>query len=240
MELPRTDPLEENLARFTQDSQVFFRQPTNILTMKHFISAMLAVAICLVPLGAFAGEPSAPEMVAMHGMGADMQLTPQQHQAIGQIMTRTHQQLEQLHSQARARILGSLSPAHRAALAQIIGNLAISANPDRAAAVRQIDAALTPTEARAVMTTHDALKQQKRAIMESAHKQCMALLTPQQRASMQRSEAKEAGESKADMHGATGAHENSMESEDVDTAGSILLELSSGSESHGSMEMQHE
>jgi Spy/CpxP family protein refolding chaperone len=218
---------------------VFYHQPSNILTMKHFISAMFAVAICLVPLGAFAGEPSASEVSSMHGMG-DMQLTPQQHQAIGQIMTRTHQQLEQLHSQARARILGSLSPAHRALLAQIVGNLAISANPDRAAAVRQIDAALTPAEARAVMTTHDALKQPKRAIMEGAHKQCMALLTPQQRASMARGEAKESGESKAEMHGAMGAPENAMESEDADTAGSILLELSSGAESHGSMEMQHQ
>jgi Spy/CpxP family protein refolding chaperone len=219
---------------------LFFRPPSNLLIMKHFISAMLAVAICLVPLGAFAGEPSAPEMVSMHGMGADIQLTPQQHQAIGQIMTRTHQQLEQLHSQARARILGSLSPAHRALLAQIVGNLAISANPDRAAAVRQIDAALTPAEARAVMTTHVALKQPERAIMEGAHKQCMALLTPQQRTLMARGETKESGESKADMHGAQGVHENSMESEDADTAGSILLELSSGAESHGSMEMQHQ
>lgn len=207
--------------------------------MKHFISAMLAVAICLVPLGAFAGEPSAQEMSSMHGVG-DMQLTSQQRQAIGQIMVRTHQQLEQLHSQARVRILGSLSPAHRVLLAQVVGNLAVSANPDRAAAVRQIDAALTPAEARAVMTTHDALKQQKRAMMESAHKQCMALLTPQQRASMERGETKEAGESKADMHSAMGAHENSMEAEGADTAGSILLELSSGAESHGSMEMQHQ
>ena len=198
--------------------------------MKHFISAMLAIAISFVPLGAFAGEPSAPEsMPRMPGMGSDIQLTSRQHQAMEQIMVQTHRQLEQLHSQARARILGSLTPAHRTLVAQIVGNLAVSANPDRATAVRQIDAALSPAEAQAIVTTHNALKQQVHAIMDSAHKQFQALLTPQQRASIEQNEAKEPGETKTDMHGGmTDAHENSMEPEDVDTAGSILLDLSSG------------
>jgi Spy/CpxP family protein refolding chaperone len=147
-----------------------------------------------------------------------------------QIMVQSHQQMEQLHTQARERILGSLTAAHRALLAQIVGNLAVSPNPDRDAAARQLDAALSPAEAQAIVATHNALKQQMQAIMENTMKQSQAILTPQQRASMP-----QGGQNMMYVHeggGSMGPHGNAMEGHERDTAGSILLELSSGDEHH--------
>lgn len=165
-----------------------------------------------------------------------LQLSPSQQQAWQQIMQQTHQQMEQLHTQARSKILGALTPAHRELLAQIVGSLAIAPNPDPDAAVRQLNAALSPGEAQAVLSAHSAVEQQMRAIMESTHQRFQSVLTAQQRVQMPGPEVKagvigersgEAGE----MHGGMGQL----------TAGAVLLHLASGEgEDHFFMMMHTE
>lgn len=198
--------------------------------MNRILPAMLAVAISLVPLGAFAGEPSAPAPMPPMPMGG-VQLNAQQHQAMIQIMVQSHQQLEQLHAQARAHILSSLTPAHRALLAQVVGNLAISPNPDMDAAARQLDAALSPAEAQAITTTHEQLKTQARAIMENAHKQMEGLLSASQRSQMDTNRPQGADET-YEMHGGKMDMHEGPPGEQAHTAGMILLELSTMGEGH--------
>ena len=153
--------------------------------MKHLIPAMLAVAISLVPLGATAGEPPAPmPPPPMMMFGGHLNLTPSQQQQWQQIMQQTGQQMQQLHAQARAKVLGALSPAHRALLAQVVGSLAIAPNPDPQAAVRQLNAALSPAEAQAVVSAHNAALQQMHQLMDSTHQRFQSLLTDQQRSQL--------------------------------------------------------
>ena len=181
--------------------------------MKHFIPAMLAVAISLLPLGAVAGEPSAP----MPGgpmpqvFFGKINLSQSQQQAWEQIMQQSHQQIEQIHSQAREKILGSLTPEHRTLLAQVVGSLAIAPNPDPDAAVKQLNAALSPGEAQAIVSTHSAAESQMHAIMDSTHQRFQALLTQQQRAQL--------------PNGGEMRHMEKMGSHEQDSAGEILLHM---------------
>ena len=209
--------------------------------MKHFIPAALAVAISLAPLGAIAGEPSAPGQPGGQmppGMSDRMNLTSSQRQAMGQIMTQTHQQLEQLHTQVRSKVLGDLTPAHRSLLAQVIGSLAIAPNPDRDAAVRQLNAALSSGEAQAIVSTHSAAMQQMKALMESAHQKFQAILTPQQRA-QQSTWSSHGGP--PDCGPPNGESPMGMHSVSQLTAGDILLHLAGPDmmEGHMGMEMHH-
>ena len=99
-------------------------------------------------------------------------------------MRQMHDQMKQLHLQARAQMLSALSPAHRALLANIAGQLAISPNPDRAAAARALDAALSQGESRSIMTTATGARTQQRALMEAARTKFEATLSADQRAQM--------------------------------------------------------
>lgn len=197
--------------------------------MKQFFPAMLAVAISLVPAGAFAGEPSAPgpmPPMPMMIMDGDVQMTSQQKQQMAQMMQQSHAQMETIQAQGRSRILGSISPAHRALLAQIVGQLAISPNPDPDAAVRQLNAALSPAEAQAVVSAHSQLEQQMHASMENMHQAFLNMLTPQQRASMTEPEDNDKGE--AGGHDKFFMNMNVGGSHGPLTAGDILLHLSQG------------
>ena len=183
--------------------------------MKNIIPAMLAVAISVVPLGASAGEPSAPSMAGAGppGMCQKAKLTASQQQAARQLMEQTHQQFEQLHAQVRAKVLGTLNPAHRTLLAEVVGSLAVAANPDPDAAAKQLDAALSPAEAQAVLSIHSAAMSQVRSIMESTHQRFLSILTPQERAQMP------SGPPMGDMHGPD------MKEMSTLTAGQVLLHL---------------
>lgn len=204
--------------------------------MKNLIPAMLAVAITCVPLGASAGEPSGPEF-GRHMSPAMVQhlgLTAQQQQQWQQVMTQNRQQMEQLHQQARTKILGSLTPAHRALLAQVAGSLATAPNPDENAAARQLDAALSPGEAQAVVSTHNAFRSQMRALMQGAHQRMLSILTSQQRAQMQMPEN---GQHSMGMGGRTF---DRMYSPRQITAGWILLHFASGGPDGPMMMMRHQ
>jgi Spy/CpxP family protein refolding chaperone len=185
--------------------------------MKKLIPAMLAVAISLLPLGAIAGEPPAPMPPPGPMFDHRLNLTDSQRQQFEQIMQQTHQQMETLHTQVRAKVLGSLSAAHRALLAQIVGSLAVSPNPDPQAAVKQLDAALTPAEAQAVVSAHGAAMQQMHQLMESAHQRFQALLTTQQRAQLPNGGNGPMG----------GPHEEEMQRMSQLSAGEILLHVAS-------------
>ena len=192
--------------------------------MRNLIPAIFAVAVISLPLGAVAGEPPAPMgPPPPPGMGMafdfdSQNLTPAQQQQIHQIMDQSHQQMEQLMSQTRSRVLGSISPAHRQLVAQIVGNLAISPNPDWDAAAKQINAALSPGEAQAVVSTHQASMQQMMSLMEATHQRMEAVLTPQQRSDVQNG------------HTHSETHERMMFKgpQSPPTAGDILLHLSEG------------
>jgi hypothetical protein len=193
--------------------------------MKNLIPAMLAVAMIALPLGAIAGEPSAPMMMGP-GMGPVMaeklQLTPDQQRAWQQAMMQSMQQVMQLHQQARARILGTLTPAHRTLLGQVAGNLATSVNPDYRAAAQQLNAALSPGESQQILSIHSSLEQQSRTIFESMHQKFLSMLTPQQRsqiAAHENGESKEMHEMHAGMPGMEGMERHQL------TAGDVLLHL---------------
>lgn len=194
--------------------------------MKHLIPAMFAVAVISLPLGAVAGEPPAP-MGPMPPPGMAMafdfdsrNLTPAQQQQVHQIMDQTHQQMQQLMTSARSRVLGSISPAHRQLLAQIVGNLAISANPNWDAAAKQLNAALSPGESQAVLSTHQAVTQQMMSLMQSTHQRLEAIVGTQHNGA------------------ATNGHDDEMHERmmykapggpgEAPTAGEILLHLGEG------------
>jgi Spy/CpxP family protein refolding chaperone len=153
--------------------------------MKHLVPVVLAAAVLAMPVGALAGETSAP---GFHGMGMmfpNLNLSDSQRQAIGQIMSQSRQQMDQLHEQGRERILASLSPAHRALLAQVVGSLATAPNPDESAAIHELDSALSPGEAQNIVSLHSGMMQQGMSIMQATHEKMLGVLTDQQRTQLQ-------------------------------------------------------
>lgn len=193
--------------------------------MKQFVPAVLAAAVLALPIGALAGETSAPGMhgpMMMIGPMQDLNLTTAQRQAMDQVMEQSRAQMDALHSQARLSILGALTPAHRALLAQVVGSLATAPNPDESAAIRQLDAALSPGEARTILSMHAAVEQQGHALMEAVHGKVMSILTASQRAQL---ESQPHGMMHVEGPGGPGGHEMG---ETPLTAGSILLHLSAG------------
>lgn len=80
-------------------------------------------------------------------------------------MRANFQQMEALHKQYRAQVLGALSAAHKQLYASIVGELAIAASPDPKAAVAKLDAALSAGEKTAIINADT----QFRAAMKTAH-----------------------------------------------------------------------
>jgi hypothetical protein len=138
--------------------------------MKFLIPALALVATVSLP--AFAQE--APDATSARPSTQQMEA-----------MQKLHEQMRQIHDQARLQMLGSLSPAHRAAIANIIGQLAIAPNPNRRAAAAQIDALLSNGEKQSVLTAEAGERTNSRSLMESAHAQIEASATPEERAKMQ-------------------------------------------------------
>ena len=127
--------------------------------MNRLNTAMLAIAISALPLGAMAAEPPAPcgsQMV----MGGGFNGPPPD-------MAQMHAQMHQLTVSMRAGLLQSLSAQHRTMLAQTIGNLALSADPDYDAAARQIDAALSAQETQSILRIATQFHQQMDALMRA-------------------------------------------------------------------------
>jgi len=139
---------------------------------------LLTLAFLLAPVAGFAEDapPPGPPAVAEDG-GPN----PQRFAA----MRQEREQMEQLHTQARAQMLAALTPAHRAMLANVIGQLAISASPNPRAAALQIDAALSTGEKNSVLNVETQLHTQMRAMMEARRAQMEAAMTPEQKADMQ-------------------------------------------------------
>jgi len=86
-----------------------------------------------------------------------------------QQMRANFQQMEQLHKQLRAQVLGALTPAHKQLLATIAGNLAISASPDLKAAVKQLDAALSPSEKSAILNADKQMREKEKSLFAQMH-----------------------------------------------------------------------
>jgi len=167
----------------------------------------------------------------MFGMSERLNLTPAQQQAWDQAMLQTHQQMAQLHQQARAKVLGSLTPAHRTLVAQVVGSLAIAPNPDWQAAAKQLDAALSPAESQAVLSAHAGLMQQAQSLMEGTHQKLMSLLTAQQRAQLPFGGAEPPHPGMPELKGMPGMMNP--------TAGEILLHLGSGDPGPMMMTIMH-
>jgi hypothetical protein len=138
--------------------------------MKFLIPALALVATVSMP--AFAQE--APDATSARPSTQQMEA-----------MQKLHEQMRQLHDQARLQMLGSLSAAHRTAIANIIGQLAIAPNPNRRAAAAQIDALLSNGEKQSVLTAEANERTNSRSMMESARAQFEASATPEERAKMQ-------------------------------------------------------
>jgi hypothetical protein len=83
-------------------------------------------------------------------------------------MRQNMQQMETLHKQFRAKVLGSLTPAHRSLLASIAGQLAVSTNPDPKAAIQKLDAALSSGEKQAILNAAQSFMSQQRAMFEQS------------------------------------------------------------------------
>ncbi len=83
-------------------------------------------------------------------------------------MRQNMQQIDAMHKQFRAKILGALTPAHRNLLASIAGQLAVSTNPDPKAAIQKLDAALTSGEKQAILNSAQSFMSQQRAMREQA------------------------------------------------------------------------
>jgi hypothetical protein len=115
----------------------------------------LFTLLALVPAFAFAQAQPPP------GPGG----TPWPRPDFG-AMRQNMQQMQTLHKQFRAKVLGSLTPAHRNLLASIAGQLAISANPDRKAAIQKLDAALSSREKQAILSAAQSFTTQVRALLE--------------------------------------------------------------------------
>jgi Spy/CpxP family protein refolding chaperone len=139
-------------------------------------------------------------------------------------MQQMHEQLEQIHRQARLQMLASLTPAHRTLLASVIGQLAISANPDRQVAARSLDAALSQNEQRSVLSVATNAHTQERSLMEAARTQFEASLTPEQRAAMQERMASHEAQRPAGM---------ALAAKEPADAGMMLLDLAIGAGHEG-------
>jgi hypothetical protein len=138
--------------------------------MRSFILALVLASVA-APAAALAQDAT----------GGPPPGTAQQHALFDQV----HQQIERLHEQSRAQMLGALTPAHKQLLAQVAGQLAISPNPDFAAAARRIDSALSPAESQSILRTHEAFRQQEHSVMDAAREQFEKTLTPDQQQQMQ-------------------------------------------------------
>jgi len=144
---------------------------------------LLTLAFLLAPVAGFAqdapppGPPPAAEAASPAGPGGP-------NPARFAEMRQDRAQIEALHTQARAQMLGALTPAHRTALANIAGHLAISANPDPRLAAQQLDALLTTGEKQSILNVHTQLRAQMRTMMEAARARMEASLTPEQKADM--------------------------------------------------------
>lgn len=77
----------------------------------------------------------------------------------------THKQMEQIHAQERAQVLGALTPANRQLLATIAGQLATSTTPDYTGAARRLDAALSSSEKQAIVSASQTARQQMNSAM---------------------------------------------------------------------------
>ncbi|MDQ6933365.1 MAG: hypothetical protein M3160_09365 [Candidatus Eremiobacteraeota bacterium] len=86
-------------------------------------------------------------------------------------MQQIHQNMMQLHRQARSSVLAALTPAHRALLSQVVGRLATDPNPDVAGAARTLDAALTPAESQTIVRIAANTHTQARQLMQQAFAQ---------------------------------------------------------------------
>lgn len=84
------------------------------------------------------------------------------------MMRQNMQQMQTLHKQFRAKVLGALTPAHRSLLASVAGQLAISTSPDPKAAIQKLDAALTSGEKQAILDAAQSFMSQQRALREQA------------------------------------------------------------------------
>ena len=126
--------------------------------MRRLTPALIAVAVILSPIGAWAAGDAPAPVPGPPGF---------------QYIEQAHSRVEQLHAQARLSVLNALTQAHRNLLAQIVGALAIAPNPDFAAAGKTLDANLSPTEARTIASISTSLEQQTRQIMTAAHQQAM-------------------------------------------------------------------
>jgi hypothetical protein len=105
--------------------------------MKRLLFA-LALALAVPAIGLAQQDPGSPNPAMRQQMHANMQ------------------QMENLHKQFRAAVLGALTPAHKQLYASVVGSLAIAASPDPRAAAKQLDAALSANEKTAIL---DAQKQ---------------------------------------------------------------------------------
>jgi len=84
-----------------------------------------------------------------------------------QMMRQNMQQMEAMHKQFRAKVLGLLTPAHRNQLASVIGQLAIAASPDPRGAINKIDAFLSSGEKQAILNAAQTFMTQQRAQREA-------------------------------------------------------------------------
>jgi hypothetical protein len=87
-------------------------------------------------------------------------------------MRANFQQMETLHKQYRAQVLGALTPAHKQLYASVVGNLAIAASPDPRAAAAKLDAALSTGEKTAIINADTQFRSAMKAQfqqMRAAH-----------------------------------------------------------------------
>ena len=83
-----------------------------------------------------------------------------------QQMRANFQQMETLHKQYRAQVLGALTPAHKQLYASVVGNLAIAASPDPKAAAAKLDAALSTSEKTAILNADSQFRAAMKAQSE--------------------------------------------------------------------------
>ncbi|MBV8637451.1 MAG: hypothetical protein JO322_05150 [Candidatus Eremiobacteraeota bacterium] len=80
-------------------------------------------------------------------------------------------QMDQIHSQERAQMLGALAPAHRQLLATIAGELATSTTPDYSGAAARLDAALSPSEKQTILNASQSARDKMGSAMQSMRQQ---------------------------------------------------------------------
>jgi hypothetical protein len=137
-------------------------------------------------------------------------------------------QMEQIHSQERAAVLGALTPAHKQLLATIAGQLATSTTPDYRGAEQRLDAALSSSEKQAILNASQTARDKMHAEMQTMRQQMSQMAPP----------GAPGRPPMTEMHGGPD------EMQHAPTAGGILLRvaLSGGGMEmhvHGSMERQH-